>query len=215
MKYLIRLAAHLYPRQWRERYGEEFSALLEDVGPGWRDSLDIMKGALVMQLTGWNTGRTLAMGGMLGALLAFGISFAIPKQFVSQAVIKIAPEIGASPLTPAFVNQQMTDRINTLSQTVPSRTVLTTVINTFELYKSERSRMPIEDVIEMMRKNIRILPLRNEAWPSGQVVPAFVVGFTYDLTVCASTTPLSGPAKHDSITSECSRNLIVRQSAKK
>jgi hypothetical protein len=31
MKWLIRLAARIYPRAWRERYGEEFEALLDEV----------------------------------------------------------------------------------------------------------------------------------------------------------------------------------------
>ena len=34
MRRWILLAANLYPRAWRVRYGEEFQALLEDVDPG-------------------------------------------------------------------------------------------------------------------------------------------------------------------------------------
>ena len=34
MKTLVRWAARLYPAAWRERYGGELEALLEDVGPG-------------------------------------------------------------------------------------------------------------------------------------------------------------------------------------
>ena len=42
MKTLIRL----YPRAWRERYGEELSLLLEDRPPGPFDALDLLLGAL-------------------------------------------------------------------------------------------------------------------------------------------------------------------------
>jgi hypothetical protein len=42
MKLLIRL----YPRAWRERYGEELSALLEDRTPGPFDALDLLLGAV-------------------------------------------------------------------------------------------------------------------------------------------------------------------------
>ena len=32
MRLVIRFAAKLYPRSWRERYGAEFDALLDDIG---------------------------------------------------------------------------------------------------------------------------------------------------------------------------------------
>ncbi len=48
MRKLIHLAARLYPRQWRARYGPEFDALLEDVNPRFGDLLNIVKGAMFM-----------------------------------------------------------------------------------------------------------------------------------------------------------------------
>src|SRR3974377_19659 len=33
MKRLLRAAARLYPRAWRERHGEEFDALIDDLTP--------------------------------------------------------------------------------------------------------------------------------------------------------------------------------------
>ena len=43
MKRLIRFLARLYPTRWRERYGEEFDALLEDSLPRWRDAWDVAR----------------------------------------------------------------------------------------------------------------------------------------------------------------------------
>ena len=53
MKRLIRLAAKLYPGPWRDRYGEEFEALLDDSGTDGRIALDVLAGALVMQVRQW------------------------------------------------------------------------------------------------------------------------------------------------------------------
>ena len=44
----IELAAKFYPAKWRERYGTEFQALLEDLNPGWREFLNVLGGALKM-----------------------------------------------------------------------------------------------------------------------------------------------------------------------
>lgn len=50
---LVRLALRLYPRKWTKRYGEELIGLLEDLGADWWDLVDLLKGAVAMQLTRW------------------------------------------------------------------------------------------------------------------------------------------------------------------
>ena len=102
-----------------------------------------------------------------------------PDSFVSQAVVKIVPQQVPQNMVQSAINQQMSDRINSMAQTILSRTVLTTIINTFDLYKRERSRMPIEDVVEQMKNSIQIQPVSS---PTGTVdhIPAFAVSFSYD-----------------------------------
>jgi hypothetical protein len=46
MRQLIRWTARLYPAQWRERYGEELDALVEDIQPQWQDLFNVLLGAL-------------------------------------------------------------------------------------------------------------------------------------------------------------------------
>jgi len=46
MRKLTRWAARLYPRAWRNRYGPEFDALLEDIAPSWTDAWDVTGRAL-------------------------------------------------------------------------------------------------------------------------------------------------------------------------
>ena len=50
MKPIIRFAARLYPQRWRERYGEEFEALLDDTGADVRTTFNVFQGALLMQV---------------------------------------------------------------------------------------------------------------------------------------------------------------------
>jgi len=102
-----------------------------------------------------------------------------PDSFVSQAVVKIVPQQVPQNMVQSAINQQMSDRINSMAQTILSRTVLTTIINSFGLYQRERSRMPIEDVVEQMKRAIQIQPVAS---PTGTVdrIPAFAVSFSYD-----------------------------------
>src|SRR5437879_5651537 len=71
-----------------------------------------------------------------------------PDSYVSQAVVKIVPQQVPQNMVQSSINQEMNDRINSMSQTILSCTVLTTMINRFRLYQTERSRYPIQDVME-------------------------------------------------------------------
>jgi len=46
----ITVVLRAYPRGWRERYGAEMSALLAERQPGWRDLLDLARGAIDARL---------------------------------------------------------------------------------------------------------------------------------------------------------------------
>jgi hypothetical protein len=49
MKRWIFWAAKLYPRSWRDRYGPEFEAFLEDLAPSWWDFWDVLWDALSLR----------------------------------------------------------------------------------------------------------------------------------------------------------------------
>jgi polysaccharide chain length determinant protein (PEP-CTERM system associated) len=102
-----------------------------------------------------------------------------PDSYVSQATVKVQPQQVPENMVQSAVNQAMTDRIGSMSQTILSRATLTTIINNFGLYPRERKSMPIEDVIEEMKKRIEILPVSNVGGP-GRQVPAFAVQYSYE-----------------------------------
>lgn len=83
MKWLIRL----YPRHWRERYGAELEALLEDAPPGARDVADLIWSAMLLRL------RCLPVWAGLGLLCGWGLTFFLPPQRVTlYAVIFEGPK---------------------------------------------------------------------------------------------------------------------------
>src|SRR5215831_5088940 len=102
-----------------------------------------------------------------------------PDSYISQATVKVQRQQVPQNMVQSAVNQEMTDRISSMSQTILSRATLTTIINNFGLYTRERRSMPTEDVVEMMKKRIEILPVSNVGGP-GREVPAFVIQFSYE-----------------------------------
>lgn len=102
-----------------------------------------------------------------------------PDSYRSRAMVQIKPQQVPQNMVQSAVNQSMTDRINTMTNQILSRNVLTTVIRNYGLYESEQSRQPFEDVISLMRKNINIVPVQAPVQGTQRTVAAFTVEFSY------------------------------------
>jgi hypothetical protein len=89
MRTLMRAAAQLYPRRWREQYGREFDALLEDVDPGWREVLNIASGAVIMHLK--RASVVAAVCAVVGAVVSGGASLRMPDTYASSATLRLPP----------------------------------------------------------------------------------------------------------------------------
>ena len=174
---LTKFASKLYPRWWRERYGDEFAALLDDARPGLGGTLDVLKGALTMQLSTFSAKRTLLIGAVAGLAIGLAVTFFLTPQYSSAAVVSIASR------NPSASNRDTVDAINELSQSVLSRPALLGLIRNLNLYVSERNKMPSEEVLEMMKRNIRISA--SPAVIGGRSVPAFELSFSYSDRVAA------------------------------
>lgn len=134
----------LYPRQWRERYGEEFEALLEDTNATWSQIPDILWEALKMRIIAINW-RLLAACSFAGLVIGAAGSFVIHDRYISTATLRF--DAGAQGDLVARREVDLSIR-NLLS-----RTSLSNVIQTpgLDLYKQERARKPLEDVMEDMK----------------------------------------------------------------
>ncbi len=75
-----------------------------------------------------------------------------PDSYTSTAIIRIVPQQVPEEMVQASVSQRMEARMTAMLQTVESRSVLSSIINNFNLYPKLRAQEPIEDVIEEMKK---------------------------------------------------------------
>jgi hypothetical protein len=146
IKWIIRLIVGLYPARWRHRYRTEFEALLEDITSEWRDLFDVIKGALEMQAAVATFGKSLAAFGMAGALLAASLSFTLRDRYLSVGLVTITQAAGVH-------RAELTE----LVRRALDRDSLAGVIEKEHLYERERLDMSREEVIDRMRRDIRIV----------------------------------------------------------
>ena len=83
----------------------------------------------------------------------------IPKSYQSTSTLSYEQQqINPTRMDPEQGRNQLKEAVATLQELVISRNNLEKVINQYSLYVEDRKRLPIEDVIETMRKDITIVP---------------------------------------------------------
>jgi polysaccharide chain length determinant protein (PEP-CTERM system associated) len=103
---------------------------------------------------GWIFGPTFA-----GLVIGVAVAFFWPDTYVSEATMRILPPQVPEKYVATNVNTEMAQRVQAMAQTILSRARLQDMINANNLYPSKRNRLPMEDLIEEMQKNIDITPL--------------------------------------------------------
>ena len=89
----------------------------------------------------------------------------IAKSYQSTAVLSYEQQqISPTKMDPEQGRNRLQEAVATLKELVTSRNSLEKVINQFDLYPEQRKKLPIEDVIEIMRKNITITPSRGDVF---------------------------------------------------
>jgi polysaccharide chain length determinant protein (PEP-CTERM system associated) len=107
-----------------------------------------------------------------------------PDTYVSTGIIRVVPPQVPESYVPTNINSQMSQRVNSMYQTISSRGNLTNIINLYDLYRRDRSRKPMEDVVEQMRRDIKIsnvVPLSQ----GEREISAFQISFSYDNRIVA------------------------------
>lgn len=95
---------------------------------------------------------------LLSIAMGLGVYLKQPKVYMSTCLLSYQQQsVNPAKMSPE-INTKIKDVVSTLTQIISSRTSLEEIINSEGLYKKERENLPMEDVIETMRRNINILP---------------------------------------------------------
>lgn len=128
----------------------------------------------------WIIGPTFA-----AFVISVVVAFLWPDTYVSTATIRVVPPAVPASLVPSNINSAMSQRINSMYQTISSRGNLTNIVNMYNLYPRDRNRKPMEDIVEELRRNVRIGAVSSLATSEKQEVPAFQIQFSYENRILA------------------------------
>ena len=125
--------------------------------------------------------RSWILGPMFaGLVISVVIAFLYPDTYRSYAVLRVTPPTVPEQLIPAVNFNQMSERLTQMQTDILSRTTLEEIIRkpSLDLYKKQRQRIPMEDIIqEMKNKYIKLTPIVTGG--DRHFASAFQISFDY------------------------------------
>lgn len=118
----------------------------------------------------------------LGLVAGVVTAFLWPNSYIASGLVRIVPPQVPTRMVQTNVAENMQNRIDSILQNVLQRNSLVNLIQTHNLYPDERKRIPMEDVLEIMRKDIALGSIEYMSRGAGggrQNMNAFAVRYTY------------------------------------
>jgi len=119
----------------------------------------------------------IAIPTFIGAYAALIVSSRQVDMYESDMLIQVVPQQIPSSFVQSTVTLRTVDRLSALTAQIMSRTEIERLITEMNLYPEERSRLPMQDVVEMMqREKIKIEPIINNL---SRDADSFRIRFSY------------------------------------
>ena len=111
-----------------------------------------------------------------GWLLVWGVSWILPTTYKSSTLILVSSPLCRRDYVAPNVNENLQDRLQSITQQILSRTRLLIIIDKLGLYAAFRNLKSDDDKVERMRKDIGPVELVRDA--RNNEITAFKVSFS-------------------------------------
>jgi len=100
----------------------------------------------------------------LSVIISFGVYKYLPKEYRSSTVILVRAQKVPESYVRTTLTEPVTDRLNTISQEILSRSRLEKVIKEFNLYSEMVDKLHMEEIVNMMKTKIEVKVQRQSAF---------------------------------------------------
>ena len=92
-------------------------------------------------------------------LAVFWVVRGLPNFYVSTTFLSLTPPAISEKVAPSLTDEDLSQRLQSINQSVLSRSSLEPIIEKYKLFESERaSGIPLELIVDKMRNNVTVLP---------------------------------------------------------
>jgi len=113
---------------------------------------------------GWRRKWLLALPVVLVTAASAAYAVWLPNKYRCETLVLVVPQRVPESYVRSTVTSRIEDRLRSLSSQIMSRTKLERIIQDFNLYDWKRGTVAMEDIVEGMRNEIDVEPLRGDAF---------------------------------------------------
>ena len=101
---------------------------------------------------------------VIAIFASFGVYKYLPKVYKTTTQILVQPQRIPESYVRSTLTDPVSEQLNTLSQEILSRTRLEGVINEFKIFSDLLNKIPMEEIVEMMRRKIEVRVQRQNSF---------------------------------------------------
>ncbi len=115
---------------------------------------------------------------ILGPMISYGVSLRMPSLYTSQTLVLVEQQKVPGTYVEPVVTEDLNARLATMQEQILSRTRLQPTIERFGLYRDDRQDASMEGLLERMRRDISVTPVRSVLSGRQGGIPGFFISFT-------------------------------------
>jgi len=128
-------------------------------------------------------------------VLTYLVSLKIPNRYTSQTTVLVEQQKVPDSFVKPIMTEDLNAQLATMQEQILSRTRLQPMIEQFGLFKADQGKVPMEELVDRMRKLITVTPLRASEGSRRGDMPGFSISFNADNArlaqqVCAEITSM-------------------------
>jgi polysaccharide chain length determinant protein (PEP-CTERM system associated) len=124
----------------------------------------------ILKRRGW----MIAVPAILLPLIAFGITFFVPPEYISQTLVLVEQQKVPDEYVKPVISEDLSARLASMKEQILSRSRLEPIIQQYNLYSTKGLGM--DERLELVRKDIKVEPIRSEMARLGGL-PGFYISF--------------------------------------
>jgi len=108
-------------------------------------------------------------------VLGLALSFVLPKEYTSQTIVLVQQPAVPDKYVTEIDSGDLKQRLTSLQEQILSRTKLEEIINKFQLYPNDRGSVPMDALVERLRKKIVVTPVKPMPETNSTQLPGFTI----------------------------------------
>jgi polysaccharide chain length determinant protein (PEP-CTERM system associated) len=117
---------------------------------------------------------------VIGGPLAYGVSRLLPNRYKSQTLVLVEQPTVPSDYVKPVITTEINARLASMREEILSRSRLEPIIHQYGLYPRDINRIPMEELVARLQKDIEVTPVQPMAETQAQELPGFHISVILD-----------------------------------